>query len=618
MAVRAVRRKVFPLYFYVPMVWLLLGCREAARLNDRDRQRIPNDESSNDTTLDDSFDDELDDTLDDESFYDTTLDELEKTSGEITHPNDVKDLFVGSFEPDWVDDGQTGGDDAQQPGDDPSDVPGNTADKESSLWLDSQLTKDWEADRKGMAANDYGDSDVGFDVDDGDDCVQPFCGFSEPLIDGDCVGPLDRRDDDFFTGFGLIQDDVPWGADDGDAEMMRDDVLGVDAGILPIDVPAAALSQTPWKQVDRVLHEPVRAIWVGQTSVIAAGHGAVLLDATDRDELALPCRVRERIPACHLAHSFFGGISSAAEHSAFVAAAPLNDRAPTHVVLATGHHVLEWQDGALCKVGTFVTNEPGDSVRHVVFNACGGVSYALTRRGALLVSVNHARVWKQMKGLGRAIALGVDDNRLPHVLVQTPDSLRWYHADDDEHWESSSIMLAAPTQVLCVSRKLRASICAHGDCRALVFENGFLQLSNDAGETWHFGRVSPDVRAVALVPDAAALCQDRQRDRREAILVGAVVNEFQNRSYLFGWSGGDEPLLLADLSGVAKRGAESPRRGAESPRRGARDDSSIRNGDEMHDDLWQDVFELVWDQWRGCLWVGAAAGLSCWRPVSTS
>lgn len=581
-----------------------MASRQGVRSNERDRRRTPNDVSSNEATLDDTFDDELDDTVDDESFYDATADDFENTSGETTCPDDVNEIFVGLFEPDWVDDGQTAGDEALQADGAILNVLGNTTEKARSLWLDNQLVQDWEGDRDSQLANVGGDADVGPDV---DDCVEPFCGFSDPLADGDYLGPVDRRDDGFFAGFGLVQDDAPCGGDNGDADMLRDDTFGFDVGTLPVDVPVAALSQISWKQADCVLHEePVRALWVGQASVVAAGYGAVLLDATDCAVLALSQRVREIIPAYFHGPTFSNG----AEQSAFVAAAALDERVPAHVLLATGHHVLEWQDGALCKIGTFVSDEPGDSVRRVIFNACGGVAYALTTRGALLVSANHGRVWKQMKGIGRAVALGVDDNRSPHVLVQTPDSLRWYHSDEAGHWESFSVMLSAPAQALCEGRNLCASICAYGDCRAIAFENGLLQLSKDAGKTWCFGRVSPDIRAVALMCDAAALCQDRQGDWLGQMLIGAVVNEFQNRSYLFGWSGGDEPQLLADLSAAAKQSAALA---------SCRTDDKWRsNGDGMYDEHCLDVFDLVWDQWRGCLWVGASTGLSCWQPGSTS
>jgi hypothetical protein len=349
-------------------------------------------------------------------------------------------------------------------------------------------------------------------------------------------------------------------------ELDSDDESDLPGGVnigeldLPDEVPMPSWSDARWHRANTPLVAvPMRAVVCTPSLVVAAGEGVCLLaldpDTTDTCK-SLPIEESE-------------GVEFIA-----VGFTPSN----AHVLLASRQRVLEttlagdtprWFDGGL---------HAGDGLHRVEFGCTGNTfAYAMTMQGDLHVSADHGRTWRTMDGVGKVLALAVDEAGGAHVLAISGGTSRWLRTDDHGRWESIPLNIAEEFAHHDV-----AAIAVAAGTWAIALERGELLASSDDGETWSRTKVPPGVRGLTVVPANG-----------KATVVGTLYLESQDRSYLFAWIPGQEPSLVADLS----------------------PDVTVGAGDIDPSEGLGRAHQVTWDPFRGCVWVAGAFGLCAWSPT---
>ncbi len=337
---------------------------------------------------------------------------------------------------------------------------------------------------------------------------------------------------------------------------------GVDVGELdlPEEAPMPSWSEALWHRASTPLvADPMRAVVCTASLVVAAGEGACVL-ALDR----------ESVGTCH---------NVPLDESETVEFISVGLCLPdARLLLASRQRILEttqagdprrWFDGDLRAEDGFQRVEFGGTEE--------AFAYAMTTHGDLRVSADHGRTWRTMDGVGKVLALTVDEAGSAHVLAVSEGSCRWLRTDKHGQWES--VPLHTPEDLV---RGEVAAIAVGAGTWAIALERGELLASSDDGETWAVAKVPPGVRGLTVAPSNGS-----------NTVVGTLYLESQDRSYLFAWTPGEEPVLVADLSPDVTIGTPDL-------------DPSEGLGRAHH---------VVWDPFRGCVWVAGAFGLCAWSPT---
>jgi photosystem II stability/assembly factor-like uncharacterized protein len=473
-------------------------------------------DDENDTPPAETFDEDL---L--SSFEAITGDELD---GQAEHALPVGDLIDQPYDP-------------SGPSDESDTVPGEveTGQEDISFVESSQTHSD--DDQDGV---DGDDTSLGVDAlddleaDDGTEGTQDAL---DSEVDESAYPELDSDD----------ESDLPGGVNVGELD-------------LPDEVPMPSWSDARWHRANTPLVAvPMRSVVCTASLVVGAGDGVCML-ALDPDTVGtctyLPLGDSEGVE--------FISVGFAPSHG--------------NVLLASRQRVLEarpdgnthrWFDGGL---------QAGDGLHRVEFGGTGDTfAYALTMRGDLRVSADHGRTWRTMDGVGKVLALAVDEAGSAHVLAISDGTRRWLRTDDHGRWES--IPLNVPDNL---AHGDVAAIAVAGGTWAIALERGDLLASSDDGETWTRTKVPPGVRGLTIVPANGT-----------ATVVGTLYLESQDRSCLFAWTPGQEPSLVADLS----------------------PDVTVGAGDLDPSEGLGRAHQVIWDPFRGCVWVAGAFGLCAWSPT---